>query len=64
MNAHIQILADQEASIADRSAANGAIIEALRRILDCRVSRPLVFLLIEGIEYNTLPLAQRRYTRL
>ena len=33
-------------------------MKAFRRILDCRVSRPLAPLLVEGVENDTLSLSQ------
>jgi hypothetical protein len=51
---HIQIIADQEAPVADQSFADGTVVEMLCRIPNSRLSCCPEFLLIASFEDDTL----------
>lgn len=53
---HIQIFANQEAPVADKPLADGAVIQMFRRIPDCRLSGCPEFLFIASFEDDPFPL--------
>jgi hypothetical protein len=52
---HIQILANQEAPVADKPLAYGTVIQMFRRIPDCCLSGCPEFLFIASFKNDSLP---------
>ena len=61
---HIQILANQEAPVADQALADGAVIQMLRRIPDRCLSGCPEFLFIASFKDDSLPFRRRCNARL
>ena len=57
--AHIQILADHKAAVADQTLADGAVVHVFRRIPDGILPSLAELLLIDGIEDDSLVLVFR-----
>jgi hypothetical protein len=61
---HIQIIANQETSVADKPLTDRAVIQMLRRIPDCCLSGIPEFLFIASFKNDPLPFRWGRDARL